>query len=237
MDTDFTTLMDAARAYCLNGRYEEALRGYAKACAIKPDAAHAWCNRAGAAFLAGHHDEAASHYQHALTLNATLEEAQYGLVRVQLATRRWQDALTTLTVYPPPSESRHFSEWHYMRGVAFENMQDDAQAAEAYRVAVANHYAPAQKTLPRLMLAANKPMEAIDHFFGSFPQARVRWMFTEACMARYPHDPALHDRLARHFLAQHQFAYAARVAERACRSTPSLKPADWPSLKECVWFR
>ncbi len=233
---DVHTLLNKARLLCEQQQYAEAYELYGQACARQPESAIAWCNRGGVAFLMGHHAEAESHYRRARETDPHLQEALHGLVRLRLSRRDWTGARGLLGEAPPSEGRASEAEWHYLEGIACENLGDIETAIAAYRNAVSRHYAPAQRVLLRLFLQQQQILEAVDLCFATASDARTRWDLVAVCLRESEGDASAYDRAAHHFLASYQWAYAARVTAHAQRVFPNLDLSAWPALKESSWF-
>ena len=234
--TDVNTLLNEGRLLCERQQYAEAYALYGQACAVQPDSAIAWCNQGGVAFLMGNYTDAETHYQRAHDIDPSLVEAVHGLIRLRLARRDWIGARSILDSHPATGDNELDAEWHYLKGVACENLGEIETAIAAYRDAISRRYAPAQRILLRLLLQQQQILEALDLCFAMASDAKTRWELIAVCLRGSDSDAAAYDRAAQFFLASHQWAYAARVTAHARRALPNLNLSAWPALKGSSWF-
>lgn len=223
--------MNAAAALAAAGHYPAAYQTYRELCAAHDDVAALHSNLAGMALLLGNTDESETHYRQALAIDPALSEAALGLARALIQGGAYSTAMQHLAQMGELDAAEQI----YLTGICHEKLADDAAARAAYSQAAALNYRPAQKALVSLLRREGESAAAMREGFRVSGAARIRWQFAERCWASSPQDPLLYEAAAACFLADHQFAYAARVRAAAQRALPELDLGDWPALQESEW--
>ena len=223
--------IDAALAEAAAGQLTTAYRMFSELAATDHTNAELHSNLGGLALLLENLNAAEAHYRTAIELDSDLAEAQLGLARVRIKTQDWQRGLEELN----HSEHTDHPEWFYLHGLCHAGRGDRDAARTDYQQAAAQHYRPAQKALLPMMLECGDVLAAVELGFAMTGSAKARWLHAVSCWTAAQQDIAILDRIAALFLADHQFAYAARTRALALRQHAALETGDWPALRESEW--